>query len=183
MCAICKTERHSLFTCPQFKALAPDKKMSTVKSNNLCINCLRPGHFVKQCRSTNRCRRCQKSHHTLLHVEQAAEAPASQTPVVTLPANASTGTTPSSILMTYRVLSRGPDGSSVESRALLDYASSISLVSERLAQALRLPRARRDAKICGVAGLTHEFHTPISLFLPCRNPLRISMYVLLSCLV
>ena len=78
---------------------------------------------------------------------------------VNLTANASTGTAPSSILMTCRVLSRGPEGSSVESRALLDSASSISFVSERLAQALRLPRRRRDAKICGVAGLTHGSHT------------------------
>ena len=37
--------------------------------------------------------------------------------------------------------------------------SSISFVSECLAQALRLPRFRQDAKIHGVAGLSHDSHS------------------------
>ena len=41
----------------------------------------------------------------------------------------------------------------------LDSASSISFVLERLAQALRFPRFRRDAKIHGVAGLSHDSHS------------------------
>ena len=91
-CSLCKTGKHSLFTCPQFKVLSHQQKMSAVKSNELCINCLRPGHFMKQCRSANRCH-------------------------------------------------------------------SISFVSERVAQALRLTRSRRDAKIHGVAGISHDSHT------------------------
>ena len=47
--------------------------------------------------------------------------------------------TSDSLLMICRVLVHGPNGSSVESRALLDSASSASFVSERLAQSLRLP--------------------------------------------
>jgi len=62
--------------------------MSVVKSNDLCMNCLRPGHFVKQCRSMNRCRRCQKSHHTLLHAEQGADDSTTPETGVTLTANA-----------------------------------------------------------------------------------------------
>ena len=159
-CSLCKTEKHFLFSCPQFKALAHDDKMSTVKSSDLCVNCLRPGHFVKHCRSTNRCRRCQKSHHTLLHVEQKAD-PISPTPVAdtNMYANASTtGGSQGSILMTCRVLATGPDGSSIECRALLDSASSASFVSERLARGLRLQRSHRSARIHGVAGLLHESH-------------------------
>ena len=47
-----------------------------------------------------------------------------------------------SLLMTSRVMVHGPDGSSVESRALLDLASA-SFVSEQLAQGLCLPRSRQ----------------------------------------
>ena len=50
-CCLCKTEKHFLFACPQLKALPHHQRMATVKSNDLCVNCLRPGHFVKQCRS------------------------------------------------------------------------------------------------------------------------------------
>ena len=78
---------------------------------------------------------------------------------MSLTSNTSPETTPGSLLMTCRVLSRGPDGSSIESRALLDSASSISFVSERLAQAVCLQRFRRDAKIHGVEGLSHDSHS------------------------
>ena len=65
-----------------------DKMISTLKENKFCINCLKPGHFVKQCKSLHRCRKCQKLHHTLLHVdtEQGSQTtPVSSTPVSTNP--------------------------------------------------------------------------------------------------
>lgn len=60
-CILCKGA--PLYTCARFKAFTHEKMVSTLKSNNLCLNCLRPGHFVKQCTSVHRCRRCQKPHH------------------------------------------------------------------------------------------------------------------------
>ena len=142
-CCLCKSEKHHLFACPQFKALPHDTKTSTIKSNGYCINCLRPGHFVKQCRSSSRCRKCHKPHHTLLHKDASNETPsppalppptalpttAPSTPATSFTANASSGPN-SSLLMTCRVLSQAPGGTSIESRALLDSASSISFVSE-----------------------------------------------------
>ena len=68
-CVVCKTEEHSLYTCTKFKSLAHDEKISTLKTNNLCMKCLASGHFKKQCKSSHKCRVCQKTHHTLLHVE------------------------------------------------------------------------------------------------------------------
>ena len=54
-CALCKNEKHPLYVCTRFKSLPRDKMMSTIiKSNELCLNCLRPGHFSKQCPSLNR---------------------------------------------------------------------------------------------------------------------------------
>lgn len=58
--------------------------------------------------------------------------------------------------MTCRVLICAPDGTSVEARALLDNASSASFVSQRLAQSLHLPRAKQNARISGIAGLSHN---------------------------
>ena len=75
-CVLCKTDRHPLYLCQQFKTLPHDKMISTLKSNNICLNCLRPGHFLKQCKSLNRCRKCQKPHHTLLHVDLKDNVPA-----------------------------------------------------------------------------------------------------------
>ena len=50
-CIPCKNEKHPLNVCVRFKALAHDKMVSTLKDNKLCMNCLKPGHFVKQCKS------------------------------------------------------------------------------------------------------------------------------------
>ena len=68
-CILCKNEKHPLYICVRFKAFAHDKMVSTLKDNKICMNCLKPGHFVKQCKSMHRCRKCQKPHHTLLHIE------------------------------------------------------------------------------------------------------------------
>ena len=89
VCCLCKTDKHFLFACPRFKALSHEQKRSTIKSNDFCINCLRPGHFVRQCRSTSRCRKCDKSHNTLLHIEHGMEPltpPTPATPVTSLTA-------------------------------------------------------------------------------------------------
>lgn len=164
-CTLCKNEKHMFFSCPRFKALTHEKKLATLRSQEVCMNCLRPGHFVKQCRSAHRCRKCQKPHHTLLHVDYAGDTsptvPPEQLSNVKVSANAISGLESSSLLMTCRVVVQAPDGSSIEARALLDSASSASFVSERLAQCLRLPRSRRDAKIFGVAGLSHESSTQV----------------------
>ena len=68
-CILCITDRHPLDVCPKFKAMSHKGKFSTVKDGNLCLNCLNSGHFAKQCKSSHKCKRCQRPHHTLLHVE------------------------------------------------------------------------------------------------------------------
>ena len=70
-CILCKSDKHPLYVCSRFKSLSHDEKLSTLRSNGLCLNCLRPGHFVKGCRSLHKCRVCQKPHHTLLHLEES----------------------------------------------------------------------------------------------------------------
>ena len=68
-CIVCKTEKHPLYACPRFKSLPHDQKIVTLKSNGVCMNCLRSGHFVRQCKSLHHCKICQKPHHTLLHID------------------------------------------------------------------------------------------------------------------
>ena len=55
--------------------------------------------------------------------------------------------------MTCRVKVMAPDGSVTQARALLDCAASTSLISERLAQQLRLPRYRSNFTINRVADI------------------------------
>ena len=141
-CVMCKTEKHPLYACTRFKALSRDKMIETLKSNNLCMNCLRPGHYAKQCTSLGKCRRCQRPHHTLIHNEavagQSDASPQASTIITTAYTNAATGFTSNTLLMMCQLLVHSPDGATLKARALLDSASSTSFISERLTQALYL---------------------------------------------
>ena len=158
-CVLCKTDKHPLYACFRFKSLSHDKMISTLKANNLCINCLRPGHFIKECKSLHRCRKCQKPHHTLLHLESKEESsnlPSTDLSVKSIACNAAADLNSNLLLMTCRILVDAPDGLSIEARAVLDFASSASFVSEYLVQTLCLPRSYRGAKISDVAALSHN---------------------------
>ena len=175
-CYLCKTQKHPLYIYPQFKSLPHERMLATVRSNNLCLNCLRPGHFSKNCRSNNRCRRCQKPHHTLLHsetkashgnkehtppaVEQQHSATLAVTP--TIPSNAQSGSTGNALLITCQLLINAPDGSHIRARGLLKSGSSTSFISERMAQSLHLPRSTRNVK--NLWNCWHFPHYSITLY-------------------
>ncbi len=124
-CVVCKTEKHPLYVCAKFKSLPHSDKMSVFRDNRLCTNCLAGGHFMRQCKSTHKCKTCQKPHHTLLHLDAQGDGGAkpNETPVNTY---AAMKLKSNALLMTCRVLITAPDGSSVEARALLDNATTLS---------------------------------------------------------
>ena len=173
-CVLCKFEKHPMYYCPKFKSLSHGNKLSTLKSNGLCINCMRPGHYVKGCKSLHRCRVCQKPHHTLLHIDEKSKSvdvspsvSAQDLAVSTAPitsSHAATRIKSNLLLMTCRVQVEADNGSTMEARALLDSGSSASFISEWLAQGLRLPRTKQDTRISGVAGLVRNSSQPITTF-------------------
>ena len=73
MCVACKKANHPLYACKSFQALSHEKKMSVVKDNKLCMNCLCSGHFVKECPSPQRCKKCHQPHHSWLHIDSKNE--------------------------------------------------------------------------------------------------------------
>ena len=159
---MCKIDKHPLYVCSRFKSQPHDKMIAILRANDLCMNCLKSGHYVKQCKSLHRCQKCQKPHHTLLHVENKEPPPPPPSTATNVPdptinpvhVHATTGVTSNSLLMTCRILVDAPDGTSVEARALLDCASSASFISERLTQSLCLPRSSQNVRISSVAGLS-----------------------------
>lgn len=63
-CALCK-ETHALFKCAKFLASSLTARKQVVKTNNLCLNCLRAGHLFRDC-SYKECFRCNIKHNSLL---------------------------------------------------------------------------------------------------------------------
>ena len=151
-CPLCKSENHLLFACSKFKGLSHERKMATVKSNGLCLNCLRSGHFSKNCKSLHKCRECQRPHHTLLHSD-STDNPSTTNPTP-VTSNTAAGLKSTSLLMTCQLLVFSHDGTSIKARALLDPGSSASFISDRLSKSLCLRRHPTLTRISGIAGLS-----------------------------
>ena len=155
-----------------------NQKVSIIKPNNLCMNCLGINHFVRECKSNHKCKRCKRPHHTLLHEDSPKNTPSalpddSPSNPVTSHTAVNAGLKLSSLLRTCRILVVSPNGSSSEARALLDSASSAFFISDHLARMLNLPHSNRNTYITSIAGLSHKSPTQsITNFVvsPSRSP-------------
>lgn len=164
-CLVCKSVSHPLYTCTKFKSFDHDQMVSVIKSNNLCMNCFRPGHVAYNCKSVHRCKHCQKPHHTLIHKETGNAAPQSQATGAPITTHTALDLRSNALLMTCIVRVHGHNGSHIEARALLDCASSASFISEKVATGLSLKHTKQNAVISGVAGFTkRSTQQPITSF-------------------
>ena len=65
-CSECKGF-HTLWRCRLFQEKTVKERWEIVKNHQLCFNCFGT-HVARNCRSNGRCKRCNRRHHTLLHV-------------------------------------------------------------------------------------------------------------------
>ena len=65
-CRLCKNT-HNLKECDNFKKMLHTERIEFVKSNGLCLGCLRYGHMKKDCRGKKVCSTCKGFHPTSLH--------------------------------------------------------------------------------------------------------------------
>ena len=150
-CIGCRGEKHPLYCCSKFRSMSHDEMIALLKQHGHCLNCLRPGHFVKDCKSLHHCKVCQKPHHSLLHIDKPPRVDHAD-----VPANhASVRIQSNVLLMTCRVLVQSPQGV-MQVRALLDPGSATSFISERVAQTLHLCRFSQTIGISGITGLSLE---------------------------
>ncbi|CAH1977613.1 unnamed protein product [Acanthoscelides obtectus] len=68
-CVICN-ENHFVQNCPLFNKLSVSERYDKLRDKRVCMNCLRLGHFSRQCRSIG-CKRCKAKHNTLLHFDKS----------------------------------------------------------------------------------------------------------------
>nr|XP_029714150.1 uncharacterized protein LOC109417500 [Aedes albopictus] len=70
---------HYITNCPAFAKMTLEKRFQVVNSKKLCSNCLRREHYSRDCKSSFRCRTCNKKHHSLLHPGFSASGSSSAT--------------------------------------------------------------------------------------------------------
>jgi len=163
-CPLCKSS-HFINKCPQFIKSNPNQRAEIITTCNRCLNCLSAKHTAKACPSKYTCRTCQLKHHSMLHVDSdstptkgaAAAKPDAQskptTSVAALNLTRSAPSRPRVLLATARVQARSSSGRAIIVRALIDPGSEITLMTERLAQSLKVRRIRLPISISAIGGV------------------------------
>ncbi|XP_046145637.1 uncharacterized protein LOC123988922 [Osmia bicornis bicornis] len=156
------TSTVSPIICP---ALEPSERFKLIKSQRRCVNCFSAKHAKEQCHSQRSCKECKQRHHTLLHFpikpEQSSVSQSNQTSATNpnseleISSNSAsrTKTNTGILLSTARIRVHSLQGRTVQARALLDQGSVATLISENLAQILRLPRNKQNTCITGIGGI------------------------------
>ena len=65
-CPACQNQ-HRTMRCQGFLKASLSERRDMVRRANFCFNCLKPGHQVIACPSSQTCKECRGPHHTLLH--------------------------------------------------------------------------------------------------------------------
>ncbi|XP_029162606.1 uncharacterized protein LOC114934126 [Nylanderia fulva] len=143
-CSICQGDHFVMF-CGDYKGKTAMARKQLVSEHKLCSNCL-GRHQFSECASKKTCTACGSQHHSSLH-DAFREAEPSTTSHVAQGTHSSSATV---LLATTRVRVLDCHGSWQSARALIDQGSESSIISERLAQRLRLPRIAAAVSVYGV---------------------------------
>ncbi|XP_067204524.1 uncharacterized protein [Linepithema humile] len=151
------------------------KRKALAKQYQVCFNCLHKGHFPAKCPSHNRCKRCQRKHHTLLHddagyntnkvdestnkannstAESSVSESISKSSVsLKVSVDQTVSLRKRSVLMaTARILVCTDAGRKLCLRALIDTGSEATFITERAAQALKVKRQKTHIQVSGLGG-------------------------------
>lgn len=175
-CHAC-SEQHFLYLCPVFQKMSIANRESLLRNYSLCRNCLKRGHFAKDCSSKNSCRRCKERHHTMVcyksdgeesvgrsferehssieNVHQLASTSnvnAAVSKIVT--SNVSYKLPTRILLATAVVLLEDSHGVTYSARALLDSGSECNFISENLCQRMNVRRERVAVSVIGIGQST-----------------------------
>ncbi|XP_058840722.1 uncharacterized protein LOC131696195 [Topomyia yanbarensis] len=197
-CEFCGDCQHKNFKCSQFLAITVAQRLLMVRERNVCFNCLRKGHRSANCPSPGTCAKCKKRHHSLLHVEtqqsedvevhptKQDDKPNKQPPTLStegsddLPrASTSQVTTvtcatgrgqlpPHVLLMTAVVDVLDKNGNPQPCRILLDSASQVNIITQRMVHLLGVDEFPANLSIAGVDGMQSRSNRGVTVQLRSR---------------
>ncbi|XP_045456869.1 uncharacterized protein LOC123666892 [Melitaea cinxia] len=155
-CHFCSNREHGLYYCTKFLELPNHMKRKFIIDKNLCKNCLYD-HEGKNCYSESRCRECDGNHNTISHdvfcnkvfTSKNTESKISKSDVGNTHVSVNCKD-PEILLATAMVQVQARDGTYYNIRALLDQGSETTLISERIAHILGLPRKHCKGTITGI---------------------------------
>lgn len=180
-CPFCDSGEHYISKCTRFLNLSPNLRYKEAKKMHLCLNCLRKGHTLQQCRSGS-CRQCQSRHHTLLHIStnsapsssladssQASSSLISRS--VSCPPHQASNDMPDDyvLLATAIVLVQNRFGEHIQCRAILDSASQLNFITTRFANQLQLKTRRSHVAISGIGESALDSDKAVDIVVKSQN--------------
>ena len=157
-CWLCKNN-HRLMNCKDFLAKTPAERNNFVSDNKLCFNCLSKGHQLNDCKSDFRCREdnCNRKHHTLLHQELKAGD------LTINNCNKDRDIDNTTYLQIIPVTIHN-NTNSVKTWALLDIGSDATLISEEIADELKLKGKMRYISVSNVMSMENKLPSKLVNF-------------------
>ncbi|XP_070527371.1 uncharacterized protein [Cardiocondyla obscurior] len=150
-CSLCQGQ-HYILSSKDFQRRTPAERRELARTQDLCLNCFGQ-HRVNACPSNKACAVCGRRHHSSIHEAVAAETASGDGSAAALHVRShACGEGGSVLLATAKIVARDVCGDLVETRALIDAGSEVSIVSESLAQRLGLPRAAVTTVVFGIGG-------------------------------
>ena len=149
-CPLCK-EAHYAWACAVFKAKTLTQRKEHVQANNLCKNCLKPGHNQVDCMSRFTCLTCGEKHNTLLHSGNNNRNNGNNNQTNGTINLISNNQKKAKLLMTCEVMITGPTGKSMPVRALLDSGADTCSITSKIANHLKLKNLKETVAVTSFA--------------------------------
>ncbi len=146
-----------------------ERRQEVVHSQGICLNCLYPGHYSNQCKSSFTCRHCSQKHHTMLHKNSTPAVTAASTSTTNVIVASTGNVGVPTILSTAKVAVTNGRLTQV-TRALLDDGSVTSFISEQLANTLRLHRTSCQRSFTGATCNLLECRSQVTVSLNIPGP-------------
>ncbi|XP_074645890.1 uncharacterized protein LOC141902149 [Tubulanus polymorphus] len=152
-CAYCRGSDHGLSCCKKFKECSFKEKKNFLRTSSRCFGCLGEGHISRFCTKRFVCKKCQKLHPTILHIERLNQQSTSLIPQQTsaIPkVNAFSEYDDGKFnykmaVIPMKVRSYGCTGL-VETYAFMDTGSNVSFCSTSLMQKLGITGKKKRIK-------------------------------------
>lgn len=181
-CSFCEGA-HANYNCDKLIKMTQSERWAEIRSKRVCSNCLRPGHFKTQCKSSG-CKQCKGKHNTMLHtnahnskLETNAAVETNkdenvkivQNSVVNASATIAAPLTSIVLLATAKVLIRGLNGKLIECRALLDGGAMSNFITRDLLKKLRLKTVDIDVPVSGISNVGLDIREKTETVIYSRN--------------
>ncbi|XP_031333915.1 uncharacterized protein LOC116163923 [Photinus pyralis] len=175
-CSFCHKNGHNIYKCSDFLNKNSHDRYKIVKTNKWCTNCLGLKHNSFNCSSRRRCEKCSRPHHTLLHHDYPESTQPHLNETQELPPTSEEPSHPVALantkqynegrkegavlLATAQVIVVDSRGNFIKARVLLDSASQVNFITNKLCKRLGLIKRPLSLFVKGlgdtVSNISHE---------------------------